>query len=250
VQIDGAIDLEVERTNAFQGELNARLFKGERRIRELNFRLDYSYTHIENLIQVVSGRYQNTADRGVHSAEFLGKLYIQGGHRLELAYTFMQINTADKGEFRAMPEHWFNLLGVYNVVDDKLKATTNLRVLGAMEDANRLVEHRNVHYCTPAEIDQSLCMEGQIINPDDPNQNNVTSFPSELVLDRIPPTAELSLGLTWNPSAKLAIDAAVFNTFNGRFYQPDAFFDYEPRLEFLPNPYEDFRAYLGATYSY
>jgi len=33
-------------------------------------------------------------------------------------------------------------------------------------------------------------------------------------------------------------------------YQPDVFFDYEPHLEYLPNPYEGFRAYLSATYQY
>lgn len=250
VQIDGQIDLEVERTDAIQGEVNARLFKGERRIRELNFRLDYSYTRVQNLIQVVGGRYLNTADRGINSVEFLGKLYIQGGHRLELAYTYLAINTADAGEFRAMPEHWFNLFAAFNVIDDKLSASTNLRVLGAMEDANRIVEHRNIHYCTAAEIDDSLCMEGEIINPADPNVSYLATLPTDLVMDRIPPTAELSFGLTWLPSEKLEIDLAVFNALNGRFYQPDVFFNYEPRLEFQPNPYEDFRAYLGATYLY
>ena len=42
----------------------------------------------------------------------------------------------------------------------------------------------------------------------------------------------------------------MFNALNGRFYQPDAFSDYEPHLEFLPNPYEDMRAYISATYQY
>ena len=250
VQIDGKIDLEVERTDAFQGEVNARLFKGERRIRELNFRLDYSYTRVQNLVQVVGGRYLNTADRGINSVEFLGKLYVQGGHRLELAYTYLAINTADAGKFRAMPEHWFNMLGVFNVIDEKLSLSTNLRVLGAMEDANRMVEHRNFHYCTGAEAADGLCMEGDIFNPDDPNAPWITTQPTDLVLDRIPPTAELSLGLSWLPTPKLEITASVFNVMNGRFYQPDAFFNYEPRLEFQPNPYEDFRAYIGAMYLY
>ena len=75
-------------------------------------------------------------------------------------------------------------------------------------------------------------------------------MPSELVKDRIPPTAELSVGVTYMPNEKLQISGEVFNALNGRFYQPDAFFNYEPRLEFLPNPYEDLRAYVGATYQY
>jgi len=250
VQIDGRPDLLVEKTNAGQAEINARLFKDERRIRELNFRLDYSYTKIDNLIQINGGRYLNTADRGINSIEFLGKLYVQGGHRFELGYTWMRIDTADKGRFRAMPEHWFNMLAVFNVIDDRLQASTNLRVLGAQEDANRIAEYRDFHYCTPAEAAENLCQDGDIINPQDPVQSWVTTLPTDLVLDRIPPTAELMFGLTWLVSPKLVINAEVFNALNGRFYQPDLFFDYEPRLEFLPNPYEDLRAFVGATYSY
>ena len=69
-------------------------------------------------------------------------------------------------------------------------------------------------------------------------------------MDRIPATAELAFGVTWLATAKMVITAEVFNALNGRFYQPDLFGDYEPRLEFQPNPFEDLRAYIGATYSY
>ncbi len=248
VQLDGG-ELNTETTDAFQSELNARLFKGDRRIRELNFRLDASYTRIQNLIQIVGGRYQNTADRGIASVEFLGKLYIQGGHRIELGYTYMNINTADKGEFKAIPEHWFNLLGVYNVVDDKLRAFSNLRVLGAMEDANRLVEHRDLHYCSEAENAASMCALGDVLRGM-AVVGSVRSLPSEVVMDRIPASAELSMGATYTPSEKLEITAEVFNALNGRYYQPDLFYDFEPRLEFLPNPREDLRVFVGANYKY
>ena len=30
---------------------------------------------------------------------------------------------------------------------------------------------------------------------------------------------------------------SVFNAFNARYYQSDVFYSYEPRLEFLPNPW-------------
>jgi outer membrane receptor protein involved in Fe transport len=249
VQLDGG-ELETETTDAYQGELNARIFKGDRRIRELNFRMDVSYTRVQNLIQIQSGRYQNAADRGIASVEFLGKLYIQGGHRIELGYTYMNMNTADKGEFRAMPEHWFNLLGVYNVSDDKLRAFTNLRVLGAMEDANRLVEHRNLHYCTQAEFENDVCALGDVLNESSVIVGYIRTLPTELVLDRIPASAELSLGMTYTPSQNLEITAEAFNALNGRYYQPDLFFDYEPRLEFLPNPREDVRVFVGANYKY
>ncbi len=249
VQLDGG-DLRTEKTDAGQAEVNARLFKGQRRIRELNFRADYSYTRLQDLIQISGGRYQNSGDRGIHSAEFLGKLYVQGGHRFELGYTWLRVDTADKGRFRQMPEHWFNFLGVFNLIDDKLSASTNLRVLGAHEDANRMIEHRDLHYCTAIEQNEGSCMDGDVINTHDTTAPYTRSLPSELVMDRIPAVAELSFGVTWLPMASMAITAEVFNALNGRFYQPDLFGDYEPRLEFQPNPYEDLRAYLGAAYTY
>jgi outer membrane receptor protein involved in Fe transport len=239
VQIDGDTDLEVETSNSVQGEINARLFKGDRRLREVNFRADYSYTRLKNYIAIVAGRYENTADRGMHSAEFLGKIYVQGGHRIELGYTFLRVNTADVGIHKSLPEHWFNLTGVFNVIDKKLTATTNLRVTGAMEDPDRIIEYRGLAYDSA----------GWVVNSNgDPT--TYVSNPHELVMDRLPPGAELSVGLTMTPIERLRVSAFTYNTFNARYYQPDAFFSYEPRLEFLPNPYEDFSARLNVAYDY
>lgn len=245
VQIDGRPDLKVETSDAAQAEVNARIFKGDRRVRELSFRVDYSYTRLQNLIQVVSGRYENTADRGIHSAEALAKLYVQGGHRIELAYTFLRVFTADKGVNKSSPEHMFHLASIFNVVDDKLSAFTNLRVVGAMEDPNRLIEYRGYREAGPGD----MALPGTILGPDG-TPGRVRSEPSELTLDRLPPSADLSLGFIYTPMKALVLRGTVFNAFNARFYQPDVFFDYEPRLEFLPNPWEDWRAYLSAEYTY
>lgn len=232
VQIAGRPDLDVEKSDATQVEVNARVFKGERRIRELSFRVDASYTRLTNLILVTNGNYDNSGDRGIASVEFLGKLYVQGGHRIELGYTFMHANTADRGFLKSLPEHWFNLATVFKLAD-KLSATSNLKVVGAAEDPNRLVEYRGSTYDSA----------GNVMDP-------VNANPTDLVLDRLPPIAELSLGLTWTPVDKLAVRATIYNALFGHYYQPDAFFDYEPHLEYLPNPYEGFRAYLSALYQY
>jgi outer membrane receptor protein involved in Fe transport len=252
VQIDGRPDLKVETSDAAQGEINARIFKGQRRIRELSFRVDYSYTRLQNTIQVVSGRYENTADRGIHSAEALAKLYVVGGHRLELAYTFLRVNTADKGIQKSMPEHMFHLAGVFNVVDHKLTFETDLRVVGATEDPNRLIEHRGYHEAVGGEVDPSTGMPilpGTIISPNG-TPGRIRSAPSDLVLDRLPPAADLGFGLTYTPTSSLVVRGTMFNAFNARYYQPDIFNDYEPRLEFLPNPWEDWRAYVSAQYTF
>jgi outer membrane receptor protein involved in Fe transport len=227
VQIGGNPDLTVERSEATQAEINARIFKGERQIRELSFRIDGSYTRLNDLIQVTSGNYSNSGDRGLASLEFLGKLYLLGGHRIEFGYTYLRGDTSDKGRLRALPENWFSLAGVWSLIGSQLTATTTLKVTGAAEDPNRLVEYRSATVAQP-----------------------VTVLATDLVLDRLPPTAELSAGLAYAPTPKLAIRFMAYNALFGHTYQPDVYFDYEPHLEYLPNPYEGFRAYLTATYQY
>lgn len=243
VQLDGRPDLKVETSDAAQVEVNARIFKGKRRIRELSFRTDYSYTRLQNTIQVVSGRYENTADRGIHSVEALAKLYIIGGHRIELDYTFLRVNTADKGVLKSLPEHMFHLTGVWNLIDDTLALTTDLRVVGAIEDPNRIIEYRGYRETTAADP----LPVGTIVDGDG-MPGLVRSEPSHLVLDRLPPAADLTVGVTFTPMRSVTVRGSVFNAFNARYYQPDIFFDYEPRLEFLPNPWEDWRAYLSVQY--
>jgi outer membrane receptor protein involved in Fe transport len=235
LQIGGNPKLLVETSDAAQAEVNARIFKGDRRIRELSFRIDGSYTRLNNLIQVSSGNYLNSGVRGLSSVEFLGKLYIQGGHRLELGYTFLRGDTSDKGRIRSLPENSFSLAGVWSL-GNKLTATATLKVTGAAEDPNRLVEYRAATYTNspqPGSVGVSVPVAA-----------------TDLVLDRLPPQADLSLGVTYAPTAKLAIRLSAYNALGGHYYQPDAFFDYEPHLEYLPNPYEGFRAYLSAMYQY
>ncbi|HET7499670.1 MAG TPA: TonB-dependent receptor, partial [Kofleriaceae bacterium] len=123
LQIGGNPKLSVESSDATQAEINARIFKGERRIRELSFRIDGSYTRLTNLIQVSSGNYFNSGDRAMTSLEFLGKLYLQGGHRLELGYTYLRGDTSDRGRMVALPENWFSLAGVWSLLGTKLSAT-------------------------------------------------------------------------------------------------------------------------------
>lgn len=236
VQVGGNPNLTVETSDATQAEINARIFKGERRIRELSFRVDASYTRINNLIQVASGNYSNSGERALASLEFLGKLYIQGGHRLELGYTYLRGDTSDKGRMRSLPENWFSLAGVWSLLGNKLMATTTLRVTGAAEDPNRLVEYRGITYADQPKPGSAV--------------NSTTVFATDLVMDRLPPIADLSLGVQFSPMPKLAIRVAAYNALVSHTYQPDVFFDYEPHLEYLPNPYEGFRAYASVVYQY
>ena len=233
VNITGNTNLKVETSDSTQAEINARIFKGDRRIRELAFRVDASFTRLFDLIQIQSGNYRNVPERRIASAEFLGKLYIQGGHRLELGYTYLRVATDDKGLYRNLPEHSFSLASVFSLVPGKLTATSTLRITGAAEDPNRLVEYRG----------STFDATGEPMTP-------VTVNATDLVMDRLPPIAELSLGLLYAPTPKLSVRATVYNALVGHYYMPDVNYDYEPHLEYLPSPYEGFRAYLSAMYQY
>jgi len=233
VQIGGNPDLKVETSDAAQAEINARIFKGERRIRELSFRIDGSYTRVNNLIQIQSGQYNNTGERGLASVEFLGRLFVQGGHRIELAYTFLQGVDSDRGRLRNLPEHWFEIGTVFQLVSDKLSATTRLRITGAAEDPNRLVEYRGLAVDAMGEPTTSTSVDA-----------------TDAVLDRLPPVAELSLGMQYNPVKALSVRLTAYNALASHAYMPDATGDYEPHLEYLANSFEGFRAYLSAMYAY
>jgi outer membrane receptor protein involved in Fe transport len=238
VQFAGRPDLGVEQSTAVQSEVNARLLKGTKGIRELAMRADYSYTHLENFINIAGGTYINGKPRGIHSAELLAKLYLKGDHRVELGYTWLQASFADRGAFKAMPEHWFNLGAVVSLIPGTLEASGTLRVLGAFEDPNLRVEARDLMYDENGHASIS-----------DPSQT-VRVYPTEMVLDRIAPAAELQLGLRLRTMKdRLTVTASTYNTLDAEFYQPDVFQDYEPRNEYLPNPYEAFRFYLTMTYT-
>jgi hypothetical protein len=132
-----------------------------------------------------------------------------------------------------MPENWFNLSTVWNLVSDHLTATMNLKIAGASEDPNRLVEYRGLG------LDATGATTGTI-----------TVDATDLVLDRLPPVAELMVGIQYSPVKQLVVRATVMDALMGHNYEVDGYFDYEPHLEYLPNPYEGFRAYLSALYQY
>jgi len=240
VELAGHPALNVETSTAYQGEINARLLKGRRKIRELDLRADVSYTRLDNVIIVQNGSYVNGAPRGVTSAELLAKLYLKGDHRIELGYTWLKTDSGDIGAFRTYPEHWFNVGGVVSLIPRTLEINATLRVWGAFEDPNLRVEVRDNTY-DPATGSASIAVPGQV----------TTILPTENVLDRIPSSGELQLGVRLRlMKDKLQIAATSDNLLNARHYYPDPFSDFEPRTEYIPNPYADWRVFTSVTYSY
>jgi outer membrane receptor protein involved in Fe transport len=238
VQIDGDPDLGVERSRSGQAEINARLLKNQNRIRELDLRADYSYTELTNFIAFIGGRHANTGDRGIHSAELLAKLYLKGGHRVELGYTFNAIAMADKGAFYSVPNNWFNLSSV-NPLPWHLELATVLRVYGAIEDPNRRVEARGLTQDP---------LTGAAF-PSDPMQV-VTVGATETVIDRMAPAAEVQVGLRWLPSEKLSLQLTEYNAFANERGSYDNASDLEPRLEITPAAFESYRVFVSGTYMF
>jgi hypothetical protein len=216
------------------------LLKGRQHVRELDLRADLSYTRLDNYIFISNGAYSNGQPRGISSAEVLAKLYLKGDHRIELGYTWLRTTTGDKGAFRDNPEHWFNVGAVFSLIPRTLDFSTTLRVWGAFEDPGLRVDARDLAY-DPVTGWASLSVPGQII----------PVLPTQAVLDRIPPAGELQLGLRYRAlKDRLTIQATTYNTLNSRHYYTDSFQDYEPRNEYLPNPYEDFRFFTRVSYQY
>src|SRR5262249_39727978 len=120
VNLGGNPNLKNEFSSAGQGEINARVLRNVRKVRELTMRVDYSYTRIDNLIVVNNGGYQNSGNRGINSAEFLGRLYLRGDHSFQLGYTFLQVVDDIKGIGRYTPNHWFTLNATVNLIRDRL----------------------------------------------------------------------------------------------------------------------------------
>ena len=228
-QFAGNPNLQVERSEAYQAEVNARLLKNVRKARELQLRLDYAYTLLDNVIVVRQGVYRNSGRRAIHSVEFLGRLYLSGDHLLTLAYTFNQIATSDSGDFRSVPRHYFQLGAVFNLVKDVLDLNMNLTVLGGMDDPNRYVS-------SPASLQGMPAAVARI---------------TDLTYDRLTPVALLQLGLRLRiVKDHLWLAAQFFNVLNQRYAYPDVFFDQAPLIELRPNPAPAFSFFSSLTFKY
>jgi outer membrane receptor protein involved in Fe transport len=137
VQIGGNPNLTVETSDAAQAEINARIWKGERRIRELSFRVDGSYTRINNLIQISSGNYGNSGDRGIVSVEFPASSTSRAA-RLELATRTLRGDTTDQVAGCSRPGAWFNLATVFTLCHRQAERDLRTSRHGAAEDPNAL----------------------------------------------------------------------------------------------------------------
>ncbi len=220
--------LKNELSQSFQGELNARLLRNTRKVRELEIRVDYAYTFLQNLIQLQGGLYENSGKRALHSVEALARLYLQGDHFLTASYTFLYATASDVGVVRALPSSWLSVGASFNLIRDMLDVNANLLVTGAYRDPNRYTSGPSP--LTP---------------PSDGTQTRTT----DLTLDRLTPVALLQLGIRARfLHQRLSVGAQFYNVLNQRYYYPDFFNDLSANTEVSATPAPGFNAFGTVAY--
>ena len=225
-QIASSGGLNPERSQAIQGEINARLPVERSYLRGITMRADYSYTVIRDLILFPNSFYENVGDRASHSVEFLSHLLFSGDNRFVLGYTWLRTDGDDLGVLRTVPEHWFNV-GIENALSEKLSSALNVLVLGAFEDPNRRVDVRD-------------------LDSFDPDMQRFVQA-TEIVVDRIPAAAELRATLNYHVTESSYVSMIAHNVFNADHSQVDPSSSFTPRAELVPSPYPRFRVFFSLT---
>jgi len=237
ITFGGSPTLKPETSQSFQAEVNARLLRNVRKVRELEVRLDYSYTFLDKFIVIQGGLYGNRGQRAMHSVEVLAKLYLQGDHFLTASYTYLRGQATDQGLLRNNPNHWVSLGASFNVVRNILDLNTNLLITGAYQDPNR--------YPTGA-APISTCATGGLPDCQEPTTQAGTS---DLTFDRLTPVALLQLGFRLRFfKEKLGISGQFYNVLNQRFWWPDTFNDLTPATEPSPTPAPGFSFFASISY--
>ncbi len=228
VQYGANPNLKNEHSQSIQGEVNARLLKNVRKVRELELRVDYSYTFLQDVITIHNGAYGNSGSRAIHSVEGYGKLYLAGDHFLQASYTFVYSITSDQGVVRNVPQNMFSMGASFNLVKNLLDVNMNLNVFGAYLDPNRYVSG-------PSPL---------------PGASAGTQARStDLTFDRLSPVALLQLGARLRLfKERMFISAQFYNVLNQKFYWPDFFNDLTPTTEMTPNPAPGFNFFCNVGY--
>jgi len=230
----GSPDIRNEQSNAVQGEINARLLRGVRRVRELTLRADYSYSLIDDLITVGTlGRFVNSGRRGIHSAETLAQLFLRGGHEIRFSYTFLRVLDAAEGVVQSVPSHVFTVGALFNLAE-RVDLVNTLWLASSVLDPN-LDAHPNLSRCIPG-------------LPSEPANCGADATITNVVWDRLPAPALWNLGLRWRPSTGLELSAFVYNLLDQHWIAQDAIND--PTFEHQPLLGAGRSAFANLRYQY
>jgi outer membrane receptor protein involved in Fe transport len=224
----GDQNMRSEKSQAITTELNTKLLRNKGQVLEWDLRLDYSYNLISDRIVILSGRFENAAGTtAIHAVEFLSRLALKGGHTMQFAYTYTKSwgsNQVNGGYFRSIPNHWFTMATLFNVLKKgkwQVDVNATLRVMSAFEDPNRL-----------------------------PDASGAAPT-SNVVFDRVAPSALLGLGARMRVKVgnrPLELKLQLYNLLNGDFMAVDPNFALAPRTEVQPVPQQSFHFMLQLMY--
>jgi outer membrane receptor protein involved in Fe transport len=202
----GNPSLKNETSQAFQGELNGRLLRDVAYVRELELRIDYSYTVLDNLILREGQQFANSGTRAIQSVEAFARLYLHGDHFLQAAYTYLD-SYSSQAAMRGMPNHWFSLSAVVNVIKSHFDLNATLTVLGPFEDPKR-------YPSGPGSI------------PGATSSENLTA----ITFDPAPAVALLQLGARVRlVGDQLVGSVQLYNVLDQHYYLPNPVYDLVPQ---------------------
>jgi outer membrane receptor protein involved in Fe transport len=213
IQYGGNRYIKNEFSRAGQSEINARLLRNVRKVRELTLRADYSYNVLDQTIVIENGHYLNGGQRGMSSAEFLARLELKGDHSIQLGYTYLSVVDQLTGFIRTAPNHWFTVQSTFGLIREHMELVNTLTFAGAAEDPNRLPR--------PSEI-------------------GADARTSDLAFDRVPAVGLWNVGLRvknvpFGPG-HAEIEAFAYNVLDQHWYQQDPLNDLSPYIEHQPYP--------------
>jgi iron complex outermembrane receptor protein len=214
----GVPNLRNENSQALQAEINTRVLRNTNVFREVELRIDYAYTVLNNLIEEVgqqkSASYANDGQRGIHSVEAQARAYLVGEHFLELSYSFLHAESSTVGVLRNVPAHSFGMTASVNLVRRILDVNAGVNIYSSYQDPNLYPVGRSAI----------------------PGATTTTSL-TGVTFDQLTPVMLVQLGAhlhLWGD--KLGITAQVFNALNQRYWVPDAINELRPSYQTVPTP--------------
>jgi outer membrane cobalamin receptor len=215
-------DLKAERSLSLEGEVSGMLLRDAPRIRYVALRFGYQHTRLDDMVVFDGGgRPVNANRRDLGSIEVRSDVAFLAGHRFVLGYSFLQGVDRQTGPLRHLPEHRL-VLGLEARVSRHLQLYTGTSYVGPSEDLNRL----------------PLAGSGM----------GSIAPPASVVVDRLPPSALVDVGLLAPGLVDGHLDVALHidNLFDHRRYIADP--DFDRRQAILPMRTAGFSAQLSLTW--
>ncbi|MCA9524762.1 MAG: TonB-dependent receptor [Myxococcales bacterium] len=217
-------DLDVERSQAAEAEINTVLFENQGVLKGVYLRGDYAYTLISDLVRNVSGRFVNSGKRGIHSAEFLTRVDFSGGHEVWLGGHFVRAEDSVFGPVRNFPNYVLMGGGRARLFNGHLELSALGTLVGAQEDLNRAPDAGDVLIPGFTAVDAT-----------------------DVEAEKVDPVFLLRLGFRvlnlWED--RLELSGFVYNALDQRWLEPDFFF--EDRVQIRGQPREGMSAFGQAT---